>query len=117
MDRRIEKTTPRPGDRIIFAKAANTYDVILITPSAQEETLRSCSTLDMAYEVARGGVSGGRLWWRESLVADRDRAVRRVNEDLKRAAYLSLSMTFPLASRVSVRPSAAIGLRLFSAQA
>jgi len=64
MDRRIEKATPRPGDRIIFAKATDAYDVILITPSAQEETLRSCSTLDLAYEVARGGLSGGRLWWR-----------------------------------------------------
>ena len=68
MERRIEKATLRSGDRVIFAKATDVYDVILITPSADEETLQTCSTLDSARDVARGGVSGGRLWWRHHSV-------------------------------------------------
>ena len=76
MERRIEKATLRSGDRIIFAKATDVYDVILITPSADEETLQTCSTLDSARDVARGGVSGGRLWWRRPLSSGRDRAVQ-----------------------------------------
>ena len=64
MDRRIEQASPRPGDRVIFANGDGTYDVLLITASGHEDTLRTLTTPEFAYQVARSGVGGGRLWWR-----------------------------------------------------
>ena len=63
MDRRTEKATPRPGDHIIFAKADDAYDVILITASGHEQTLATFSTLALAYETAHG-LTATRVWRR-----------------------------------------------------
>ena len=70
MDRRTDRALPRPGDHIIFARAIDVYDVILITTSGEEETLKTFSTLDLAYETAHGGIGGARLWWRHYLAPD-----------------------------------------------
>src|SRR5579862_7031057 len=64
MERRIEKATPRPGDRVILASANGTYEVRLVTSSSHEDTLRTLATSALAYEVARSGVAGGGWWWR-----------------------------------------------------
>jgi hypothetical protein len=61
---------PRPGDHVIFARGSDVYDVILIATSGEEQTLKTCSTLELAYEAAQGGIGGARLWWRHHLAPD-----------------------------------------------
>lgn len=63
----MERTagTPQPGDRIVFERADGLFDVLGITESGKEETRRAkLPTIDFAHEIARGGLDGGRLWWR-----------------------------------------------------
>lgn len=70
MERRTDRAVPRPGDRVIFARSSDVYDVVLIATTGQEETLRTFSTLELAYEAARGGLGGARLWWRHYLTPE-----------------------------------------------
>ena len=57
--------TPSPGDRIVFARADGLLDVVAISVSGGEETRRAgLLTIDSAYEIARGSLDGGELWWR-----------------------------------------------------
>jgi hypothetical protein len=70
MERRVDNPMPRSGDRVIFARADGAYDVILIAASSLEETLGTLSTLELAREVARGGLGGSRVWWRHHLTPD-----------------------------------------------
>jgi hypothetical protein len=70
MDRRTDRAQPRPGDRVIFVRGSDVYEVILIATSGEEQTLKTCSTLELAYETAQGGLGGGRLWWRHYQAPD-----------------------------------------------
>jgi hypothetical protein len=54
MERRTEQAMPRSGDHVIFAKAIDAYEVILITASGEEKPLATFSTLALAYETAQG---------------------------------------------------------------
>ena len=70
MERRTDTALPRPGDHVIFARAGDVYDVILIATSGEEQTVKTCSTVELAYETAHNAIGGARLWWRHHLTPD-----------------------------------------------
>ena len=58
--------TRRPGDRVIFKRPGGQYDVLGVGQNGEERVLRSAlPQLRAAFEIARKGLKGGRLWYRD----------------------------------------------------